>query len=80
LLTTGYRFYFPFAQSTQFLRNSLTGFPHISCLTDTDGITGTTITNIIGNGHTVYYDKDTCPELGGQVYTLSGRGTLQPES
>jgi hypothetical protein len=58
---------------------ALTGDSHISCLTDTGGISGTTITNIIGNGHTVYYDKASCAELGGQTYTLSSGGTLKPE-
>jgi hypothetical protein len=30
---------------------------HLSGLTDPDGISGTTITNINGDGHTVYYDE-----------------------
>ena len=47
-------------------------------LTDTGGISGTTITNITGNGHTVYHDTSASPELGGATYTLAGGGTLQP--
>jgi hypothetical protein len=43
-------------------------------------IGGTTITNIAGNGHTVYYDAADSANsaLGGQTYALSGGGTLQP--
>jgi hypothetical protein len=51
---------------------------HLTCLTDTGGISGTSINNIIGNGHTVYYDTSACPALGGQTYTLEGGGTLKP--
>jgi hypothetical protein len=41
-------------------------------------ISGDSITNITGNGHTVYYDADACPELNGQTYTLSEGGSLTP--
>jgi hypothetical protein len=49
-------------------------------LLDTSGITGTTITNIIGNGFTVTYDSAANPELGGKTYTLTGGGYLKPKS
>jgi hypothetical protein len=51
---------------------------YLTGLTDTSGISGTTVTNIIGNGHTIYYDSSTCPTLGGKTYSLSGGGTLKP--
>jgi hypothetical protein len=45
-------------------------------------ISGTTITNIVGNGHTVTYDAGNAANswLGGKTYTLSGGGTLTPAS
>jgi hypothetical protein len=49
-------------------------------LVDTSGITGTTITNIIGNGFTVTYDSAANPELGGKTYKLTGGGYLKPKS
>jgi hypothetical protein len=56
---------------------TVTADSYITTLTD-PAITGTTITNITGNGHTVYYDQEACPELDGQTYTLNGGGTLTP--
>ena len=56
----------------------VTGDSHLTTLTDTSGITGTTISNITGNGHTVTYDASANPALGGQTYTLNGGGTLKP--
>jgi hypothetical protein len=41
-------------------------------------ISGSTVTNIVGNGHTVHYDAATSTALGGKTYTLSGGGTLSP--
>ena len=45
-------------------------------------ISGTTITNITGNGHTVTYDAGNAANssLGGKTYALSGGGTLTPAS
>jgi len=57
---------------------TVTADSYLTSLTDPAGISGTTITNIIGNGHTVYYDPVACPALGGATYTLKGGGTLQP--
>jgi hypothetical protein len=59
---------------------NVTADSYLTCLADPGGISGTTMTNIIGNGHTVYYDKSTCPALGGATYTLSGGGVLKPAS
>lgn len=50
----------------------------LTSLTDSDGISGTTIRNILGNGHTVTYDSSACPSLGGKTYDLSGGGVLKP--
>ena len=57
---------------------TVTADSYLTSLCDADGISGTTVTNIIGNGYTVYYVASACPELGGLTYTLSGGGTLQP--
>ncbi len=57
---------------------NVTANSYISSISDPDGITGTTVTNIRGNGYTVYYDVTGCPELGGRSYTLSEGGTLTP--
>lgn len=57
---------------------NVTADSYLTYLNDPSGISGTTITNITGNGHTVYYDKNACSELGGQTYTLSGGGYLKP--
>ncbi|NJD59482.1 MAG: hypothetical protein C3F13_03385 [Anaerolineales bacterium] len=57
---------------------TVTADSYITCLNDADGISGTTMTNIIGNGHTVYYNASACSALGGQTYTLVGGGYLKP--
>jgi hypothetical protein len=53
---------------------------YLTSLTLTGGISGSTIANIAGNGHTVYYDASNAANgaLGGQTYSLSGGGALQP--
>ncbi len=57
---------------------NVTGDSYLTCLDDPGGISGTAVTNITGNGHTVYYDAGACSALGGQSYTLNGGGMLQP--
>lgn len=57
---------------------NVTADSHLTCLDDSGGISGTTITNITGSGHTVTYDPAVCPALAGQTYSLNGGGTLQP--
>jgi hypothetical protein len=59
---------------------TVTADSYLSSLSDASGISGTTITNITGNGHTVYYDASlaTNNQLGGKNYSLSGGGTLKP--
>jgi hypothetical protein len=41
-------------------------------------VSGSTITNIVGSGHTVTYEGDDSANgyLGGKTYSLSGGGTL----
>jgi hypothetical protein len=56
---------------------SVTADSHLTSLSGA-GISGATVTNITGNGHTVYYDSASCPALGGLTYTLAGGGTLMP--
>ena len=59
---------------------NVTADSYLNGLMLTGGISGTTITNITGNGHTVYYDATDSANsaLGGQTYSLNGGGTLQP--
>jgi len=57
---------------------NVTANSYLTCLSDPDGIAGTAVTNIIGNGYTVYYDADACPALGGDTYALQGGGILTP--
>lgn len=59
---------------------TVTGDSALTTLSDSSGISGTAITNINGNGHTVTYDADLAGNsaLGGQTYTLNGGGTLRP--
>jgi len=57
---------------------TVTADSYLTCLSDPEGISGTTITNISGNGHTVYYSTQACPAPGGKIYTLNGGGALQP--
>ena len=61
---------------------TVTADSYLTTLTLSGGISGTSISNIIGNGHTVYYDSSNSANsaLGGQTYTLIGGGTLKPIS
>ncbi|HEY0307229.1 MAG TPA: Ig-like domain repeat protein [Acidobacteriaceae bacterium] len=57
----------------------LTGNDSVYRLSDAAGIQGTSITNIVGNGHTISYSSAANPSLGGQTYALSGGGLLKPQ-
>jgi hypothetical protein len=57
---------------------TVTADSYLTCLSDASGISGTSITNITGNGHTVYYNASACTELNGLTYSLVGGGTLTP--
>jgi hypothetical protein len=56
----------------------VTGDSTITELNDTDGVKGDKIVNIVGNGHTVTYDKSQAANLGGKTYTLANGGRLTP--
>jgi hypothetical protein len=55
---------------------NVTADSYITALTDADS----TISNIKGNGHTVYYDNGNNANawLGGRTVSLTGGGTLKP--
>ena len=57
---------------------TVTADSYLITLKDTAGISGTTITNIVGNGHAVRYSAAANPQLGGKTYTLVGGGQLIP--
>ncbi len=52
----------------------------LSSVADTTGLSGTSITSITGNGHTVTYDATLAANdwLGGATYDLAGGGALTP--
>lgn len=56
---------------------NVTANSYLTCLSGAV-ISGNNIVNISGNGHTVYYDANSCPALNGQTYTLEQGGTLTP--
>ena len=51
---------------------------YVSKFSDPDGISGSDITNITGNGFTVYYNQNANMELKGKIYNLNGGGYLKP--
>lgn len=57
---------------------NVTGDSFLTCLADPDGMTGDSISNITGNGHTVSYNANACAALGGKTYALNGGGSLKP--
>lgn len=57
---------------------NVTAESYLIALNDSAGISGTRITNITGNGHTVYYDASANSALSGKTYTLNGGGYLKP--
>jgi len=60
---------------------NVTGNSILTSLADTSGISGLTITNIIGNGFIVYYDATLAAnkQLGGRTYSLVNGGQLMPK-
>jgi len=52
----------------------------LTSLSDPSGISGTSIKNIMGNGHTVTYNPSLAAnaKLGGKFYKLAGGGVLKP--
>ena len=60
---------------------TVTGESNLTTLTDPAGISGTSITNIIGNGNNVFYNKNlpANSDLKGQTYALVNGGSLIPQ-
>jgi len=58
----------------------IAGDSYLTVLTDKDGLSGKTITNISGQGHNVYYNSSNTGNsyLGGKTYALTGGGELKP--
>jgi uncharacterized protein (TIGR03437 family) len=61
---------------------NVTGYSTLTGLTDPEGISGESISNIRGNGFTVTYDPSlsTNSYLGGRTYALRNGGSLVPSS
>jgi hypothetical protein len=57
---------------------TVTADSYLTKLDDQDGISDSDVTNIIGNGYTVYYNKNANVYLRGRIYNLSGGGYLKP--
>ena len=59
---------------------AVTGDSALTSLSDSTGISGSSISNIVGNGHTVTYDSSLAANsaLGGKVYALANGGQLKP--
>jgi len=57
---------------------NVTADSYLTKLNDEEGISDTSITNITGNGFTVYYNSNSNVYLKGKIYTLSGGGYLKP--
>jgi uncharacterized protein (TIGR03437 family) len=59
---------------------SVSGNSVLTSLTDSAGVSGSSIANIKGNGYAVTYDSSLSANsyLGGKTYSLAGGGTLAP--
>jgi hypothetical protein len=57
---------------------TVTASSHVTVLEDPAGVSRASVTNIIGNGHDVYYVVKDNPLLGGKTYQLAGGGELIP--
>ncbi len=58
----------------------VTGNSVLTSFSDAGGISGVSITNLVGNGHTVTYDPSLAANsaLGGKTYSLAAGGELAP--
>jgi hypothetical protein len=58
----------------------VTADSYLATFSESSGISGSSISNVTGDGHTVYYDAslDANAALGGQTYTLVNGGMLTP--
>ena len=52
---------------------------YVTVLDDSVGVQGSSISNIVGNGHVVHYDSAANPSLDGKSYSLVGGGELIPD-
>ena len=61
---------------------TLTGTSHLTTLSDAAGISGSNVTNIVGNGFNVTYDSTLAGNstLNGGTFALAGGGQLLPKS
>lgn len=59
---------------------NISGDCNLNKIEDTQGVSGTSISNIIGNGHTVTYIPSQNPLLAGKIYMLTNGGQLKPAS
>lgn len=59
-------------------RWNVTADSYVKCLRSA-AISGTStpVSNLIGNGHTIYYETSYCPALGGETYPLTNGGYLK---
>ena len=57
---------------------NVTADSYLTCLCNPSGTSGTTIRNINGNGHTVYYNSSVCSVLSSQIYSLNSGVVLKP--
>lgn len=59
---------------------TVTGDSKLEGFVDPQGVTGDSLTNIVGNGHEVRYNPELAANswLGGKTYNLSGGGHLSP--
>jgi hypothetical protein len=57
---------------------NVTGDSYISSMIFPEESSEKHIGNIIGNGHTIFYDSSKCPELKGGSYELQNGGELKP--
>lgn len=59
---------------------SLTADSYVSAFSDASGISGTSVSNVTGNGHNVYYNSSLSANssLGAKTYTLANGGHLLP--
>jgi hypothetical protein len=66
--------------ATRAAKWKMTADSTVTSLTDASGVSGLSISNIVGNGQTVSHNASLAANkwLDGKVYTLSGGGKLAP--
>jgi hypothetical protein len=61
------------------LTRDVTADSYLTILSDKNGISRDAVSNVMGNGFTVYYNKEANKELGGKTYNLAKGGKLTPQ-